>query len=448
MSSRFVGRRILGIIAMVVSAMVIFYWSHRYFRYLDYNPSLSNEIPAVELPKNLASFFNEAICPPGWEEVEAAQGRMILSTQIKALIGKTAGEPLTDQEDRQHRHHFMLTTTLPSTGLSAQACCQWDGGEAGFYRSDVHGSQGTSQLPFYQSPFCQWTGEFAEETEEAEVLQQEGGSDSKNTEPSPVSNSSTAGNTPDKEGVPSLDETQGLVTHITSRILPKGSIHFFNDSVCPEGWQVHQPSLQRFILPLPPKGEPGLAVGKAFPVTKKTLPKPPPHSHEVNINVKTQDIGFVTIKGDRQLAKHGEYTFDVEQKDVESNLPYIGLLACESKTRQRMMLPRGMTIFLEQNECPSGWTQVDESQGRYLVARPAEHMGNAAFGGESMIDGEIRAHQHDFRGNLHLKPRSAKVSTGCCLQGFAAGTTYSFKGTTEAKVIPYPYIQLLQCGLK
>ena len=464
LSSRFVGRRIIGFIAMVICAVVIIYWSHRYFQFLDYNPSLSNEIPAGSLPIGVSTFFTADQCPNGWQEVQDAQGRLVLSVKEKKWVGKTVGSPLEDQEDRPHRHHFMLTTSLPAKGVAANACCNWEGAESGFYRSDVYGSSGKSQLPFYQALFCQM---LEDTTTETSNHQEKSGTTKGNTNGNKEPKGKTEKQDKKKEDKKTVqasnqknEKPKGadhvlesltwkapqLPPGILSRVLPKGSISYFKGSQCPKGWVKHQGSDQRFILPLPSGGKPGAMVGDAYQPKKSLML--PSHLHDLSLAIDTYELGFVATKGDRQLAAHGHYEFKIDQQPVETNLPYIAMLACQSEKRERLHLPRGMTIFLKRQECPSGWVNLEESHGRFMVARPEGATENVAFGADALEPEELRSHDHVFRGNLHIKPRAAAVTSGCCYDGFAAATTYSYKGQTGASTLQYPYMQLLQCTLK
>jgi hypothetical protein len=62
---------------------------------------------AAGIPAGAVMFFDLTECPPGWSELEDAQGRYLVGLQDNVSLGATVGTSLADRENRpvgQHSH--------------------------------------------------------------------------------------------------------------------------------------------------------------------------------------------------------------------------------------------------------------------------------------------------------------------------------------------------------
>lgn len=393
------GMHVLQVLFAILSLVVITYWVIQYVAIWSQQPELKNIAGQLDLPKGVASFITESVCPEGWSEVSDSAGRLILGVNDKKSIKRTEGKALGDREDRIHYHKVPVSVTVDSKSISAKACCDWVAAKPGDYQSEIITQGSTSGLPFFQLPLCE--------------------------KQKPVFDN----------GV----ENKGLKT--IERILYRGSVNFFTSTQCPSGWQAYKPANKRFIIPLAEDGEPGLIVGNEHKLGQAFS-----HDHSIDLTLPMQETSFIGVDGERDLAKHGAYRVKQEAEIVESlNIPYRTLLACASEYDHRVRVPATFSTFMPRQTCPVGWKAVPQTAGRYLLGLPKDAKQLAAFGGDALLSGQLSSHTHYFRGNLHMEPEAVGLVSGCCNRGFALGQTYSFSGHTSAAVNRYPYVQLLQC---
>ena len=56
---------------------------------------------------------------PRWSEINYASGRLVVSVTEPSFGGLMLGEPLADQEDREHSHSFSATVNLNAKNVAA-----------------------------------------------------------------------------------------------------------------------------------------------------------------------------------------------------------------------------------------------------------------------------------------------------------------------------------------
>jgi hypothetical protein len=84
-------------------------------------------------PVGFTTFFQGASCPPGWQELPTAQGRLIVATSDPSQGGITVNKALSDLQDPEHVHTYTNTLNMTSKNIAAISCCNGQGACAGNY---------------------------------------------------------------------------------------------------------------------------------------------------------------------------------------------------------------------------------------------------------------------------------------------------------------------------
>jgi hypothetical protein len=66
-------------------------------------------------------------CPPGWEELPTAQGRLLVAVTDGTTVGITVSSAMADQVEPAHSHNFDTTLHLPVKNIAAISCCNGQG---------------------------------------------------------------------------------------------------------------------------------------------------------------------------------------------------------------------------------------------------------------------------------------------------------------------------------
>jgi hypothetical protein len=104
----------------------------------------------------MVTFFNAAACPPGWNPVSVASGRLLLASTDPAKVGVNVNPPLGNLEDRTHKHGYSGTVALNYKSISAgDSCCNPSAAHA--RDNPFSGTTGNapSGLPFVQLLVCE-----------------------------------------------------------------------------------------------------------------------------------------------------------------------------------------------------------------------------------------------------------------------------------------------------
>jgi hypothetical protein len=107
-------------------------------------------------PARMVTFFNAAACPPGWNPVSIASGRLLLASTDPAKVGVNVNPPLGNLEDRTHKHGYSGTVALNYKSISAgDSCCNPSAAHARDNPFSGTTNNAPSGLPFVQLLICE-----------------------------------------------------------------------------------------------------------------------------------------------------------------------------------------------------------------------------------------------------------------------------------------------------
>lgn len=355
------------------------------------------------VPEGITAFFEGRDCPDGWQPVADGAGRLILGTTNSELVGRTAGTPLGDHEDRTHAHTYSASLKLAEQRLAALNGPNKSGAKKGTYKNN--GKQvgaARSGLPFMQLRFC---------------------------EPEP-----------------------GLVESARAGTWPYLSVAFFRAGACPPPWEPYAKANGRFIIPISSESSIGAVVGTPYDGLTPAL-----HLHAFSKELVLTEQHYVLFDGccNTNLGarkKNGKHTLSGKTGLADAATPNLALMACILREEEVPMpsLPQGFTLFLGQKICPveTGWHEAIGSKGRYLVALPEGGDPGVAFGGDPLGDGEMRTHTHPASDSVTLTAHGIAGASGCgfsCGNEYVKADTYRFDAATAAAAINMPYVPLRHC---
>jgi hypothetical protein len=78
---------------------------------------------AAQMPSGMLFFMPGNTCPQGSSRAANTNGRLLLVANDAGAIGRTYGDPLKDQEDRQHAHDDTMTVSLSAKSISGTSSC-------------------------------------------------------------------------------------------------------------------------------------------------------------------------------------------------------------------------------------------------------------------------------------------------------------------------------------
>ena len=150
---------------------------------------------------------------------------------------------------------------------------------------------------------------------------------------------------------------------------------------CPEGWVEYAPAKGRLIQGTTVGDKVGEALGT--PLKDQT---PHRHSHTFRAGV-TLEYEPVTANGGPNpslTSANTEHVTTGTSGESDGDLPYMQLLACEQKDGYPAQdaLPREMTAFFTDQQCPKDWEPYEKLNGRFAVPLPPDGANdfNAAVG--------------------------------------------------------------------
>lgn len=107
------------------------------------------------MPKNMIFFMPGTDCPAGSSRLANANGRMLLVANDEGANGSTYGKPLSDGEDRKHKHKVRVVVNLNEHSIAgASSCCNSQSTAKGEHSADLETDEATSGLPFVQLLAC------------------------------------------------------------------------------------------------------------------------------------------------------------------------------------------------------------------------------------------------------------------------------------------------------
>jgi len=233
-------------------------------------------------PDGAVLFFALSSCPAGWQPFADAAGRLVVPTPEGGTVGESVGQALASGEVRSHQHGFHATVTIPEQSLLFIA----DGSNDDFAHKGTYAFGGTSgmadpDLPYIQMLICQ-------------------------AEPQPA--------------VPSGSSVVGDVA-------PVGTVSFFAQSSCPNGWSRPTSHEGRFLVALPEGGTP-LATSGGQPLSPG---EDRVHSHALVgvFHLPSKQVAAASgSPGDDDSGKAGDYPFSTDTATASLGMPYLSLLVC------------------------------------------------------------------------------------------------------------------------
>ncbi|HTR39552.1 MAG TPA: hypothetical protein VMH80_26950 [Bryobacteraceae bacterium] len=222
--------------------------------------------------------------------------------------------------------------------------------------------------------------------------------------------------------------------------IPQLAVSYFHALSCPAGWAPYAPAQGRTIVPVAPSNGVLAAVNTPLKDGENRT-----HSHSISTSINTGSNGYIAFTGccNDSLATGGTKSISATSNAVSANLPYVELLACQKQDApQPGPIPRGTAIFYEGLRCPTGWSELQDAEGRFPVA---EQQPYGAFGGPPLQPREDRAHSLSYSGSVKI-PGQAILAFGGGAEGFANSGTYHISGSTSSSSTGMPYLQLLQCS--
>jgi hypothetical protein len=226
--------------------------------------------------------------------------------------------------------------------------------------------------------------------------------------------------------------------------LPRSAVSFFNRTSCPMGWSPLGTAAGRFIVPTI-----GAVGGGTFAGTPLTDGEDRQHSHTFQTSLTPTTISITGSAGSNtNIAESATLNISGSTQPASSRLPYVQLLVCQKNADPPEGLPPPpsgmMTFFANVSACPSSWTQVAVTQGRFIVGLPDGAVAGLTFGGSALGSLEQRSHAHTVRGSLVTGTYNIALASGNGT-GFTRTGTYPFNTTSSTTSADLPYLQLLHC---
>jgi hypothetical protein len=226
--------------------------------------------------------------------------------------------------------------------------------------------------------------------------------------------------------------------------LPRNAVSFFNRTTCPMGWSPLGTAAGRFIVPTI-----GAVGGGTTAGTPLGDGEDRQHSHAFQTSFTPTTISVSGSSGSNaNIAASTTVNINSTTQPASSGLPYVQLLVCQKNADPPEGLPSPpsgmMTFFSNVSACPSSWTQVAVTQGRYIVGLPDGAVAGLTFGGSALGSQEVRDHSHTVRGSLVTGTYTLALVSGNGT-GFTRTGTYPFNTTSSTTPADLPYLQLLHC---
>lgn len=251
-----------------------------------------------------------------------------------------------------------------------------------------------------------------------------------------------AGTLPEDAAGGASDATADAVVTGPGDAFPTGAISYFRGGACPSGWAPYEPSRGRFVVATIGATKTGAVSGAPLSSGEDRV-----HAHAFTLSFAVKGLSFVAVSGGSNggVGKESAVTITGTTDPASTGLPYVQLLVCKKTgPASPRPLPAGLQAFFETATCPSGWTQTEETQGRFVVGLPKGAPPDQTFGAGPLS--AERTHVHPATAVLATKSHGIAAFSGCCADGYAKNGTYTASGDTAEASAGLPTIQLLSCA--
>ncbi len=137
---------------------------------------------------------------------------------------------------------------------------------------------------------------------------------------------------------------------------------------------------------------------------------------------------------------NGTYLVQVQAHNQLSNALTHQILTPE----YRLQIPDGTVSYLPGTACPSGWVELPDAKGRFVVGKTDGTVVGALVG-DALAQGEDRLHGHDYATSVSVPGTGITAVTGCCNSSLGDAGSYDLVGTTDSADAALPRIQQLLC---
>lgn len=226
---------------------------------------------------------------------------------------------------------------------------------------------------------------------------------------------------------------------------PSNTVAHFDTSSCPTGWAPFTNAQGRTIVHQDSSAGVATAVGRAL-----ANGQDPSHRHRVADSVSLGNVQYLLVAGgccNNNLTSRGTKSFSANSTTVSSNVPYVQLMTCIKQDAPAPgFIPRGASIYYAGLSCPTDWSPVNSSKGRFVTGLPRDARSAGTFGGNPLQPNEDRTHSHNYSSSVSLPSRTILAANGGPgANGYGRAGRYSFSGATSRVGSGIPYLQLLHC---
>ena len=235
-------------------------------------------------PLGTFAFFNLPNCPPGWAPAvgkndASLNGYFVVPfVNASGVAGTTVNPPLGNGEDRTHTHSFASSIKLPEVKyVGIVGCCNNDTSNDGTMSFSGTTGASDSGMPYVQLLACM-KSQFS----------------------------------------PTRNPPVGV---------PQEVVAFYAEATCPTGWKPQPITAGRFLLGLPPGGQPVVAFGGDVLAPQED--RQHTHGFAGSVNVSSAGVGL----GSGCCAEHygatGTYQYSGTTGAASTGLPYAIMTQCQ-----------------------------------------------------------------------------------------------------------------------
>ncbi len=229
--------------------------------------------------------------------------------------------------------------------------------------------------------------------------------------------------------------------------LPRGFTTFFSTPACPSGWRELNEARGRLIVSVADPTTAGITVNAPLQDQEDIQHS---HSYSTTVHIPHKSVA-AAVCCNQQGAEHGDYDVSGTSLTASSGYPFTQLILCSfdgdthTESSGESVAFGSMAYFNpDVTACPSGWTAVKDSAGRFLIPG-YEDGGVVRNDAAPLSSGEDRQHNHTFSLSVPLTPLSFEGAGGCCDTNNAMDVPAQVEGESQSASSNIPYVQLLTC---